>query len=554
MNAKEYDYIIVGSGSAGSVVASRLAVDPTVRILVLESGGRDRNFWLKLPIGYFRTIYDPRFSRVFDTEPSEGDGNRGIVWPRGRVVGGSSSINGLIYIRGQRDDFDGWAQSGAVGWSYDDVLPCFRDIETYSGGDDLYHGRHGPLSVSDLRNANPACAAWLCAAQEYGLPANPDFNAESTYGVGSYQLSISRRLRASSATAFLHPAIARGNVDLATGAHVTRVLIERGRAVGVEWVAKGEKLTAHASAEVILSAGALQSPQILQLSGIGPAALLARHGVPVVVNAPEVGANLQDHYQMRLIVRLKKRWSLNDEVRSPFKLAKMVSDWLFRGNGPLTVGAGQIGGGACTKFADPGRPDVQFNVMPLSVDRPGTPLHSYSGFTASVWQCHPASRGVVEIRSADPFEQPRIAPRYFECKHDRQVAVEGVKILRAIHGQPSFRDLLDREVVPGPERASDADLWEAIRTQGGTVFHPVGTCRMGSDDRSVVDPALRVRGVEGLRVVDASVMPKITAANTNAATLMIGEKGARLIRGEAAAAPTRLQATGASSSLPPTRK
>lgn len=526
-----FDYIIIGSGTAGSTLAARLSEDAAVRILVLESGGADRGFWLKLPVGYYKSIYDKRVSHLYKGENDPGISGRQMDCPRGHVVGGSSSINGLIYIRGQHADFDDWSALGAEGWSFNEVLPHFRAIETYSGQPSQYRGAHGPLQVCDLRNDNPACHDWLRAAHAHGLPQNADFNGESAFGVGGYQLTLRGRWRDSAATAFLHPALKRPNLMLETGARVTEITFDGLRASGVRYIQNGITREMTADCEVILCCGSVQTPQLLQLSGIGPARLLREHGIPVRADAPEVGENLQDHLQMRTIVELDERGDLlNDQVRNPVSLAKMGLQWLFQSRGPLTVGAGQVGGAVCTKYAENGRPDIQLFVMPLSVDKPGKPLHRYSGFTTSFWQCHPESRGSIHIASSDPFRDPRICTNYLSAEKDQKVVVEGIRMVRELYNRPEFRHRWQREVVPGAKNQSDSEVLAAVRQMAGTVYHLVGTARMGSDARAVVDPELRVNGVEGLRVVDASVMPKITSANTNAPTFMIAEKAAAMIR------------------------
>lgn len=531
MRASGYDYIVVGAGSAGSLLANRLSANPCHRVLLLEAGGWDEGFWMRLPVGYYRNLTDKRFVRDFATDPGWGTAGRTINWPRGRVMGGSSSVNGLVFIRGQAEDFDDWVQLGAVGWGSHDVLPFFKKLERYDGPADDFRGKTGDLTVSSLRSLHPWCEAWLVAAERYGLPCNPDFNGATTYGVGRYQLSVGARWRASGSRAFIHPALRRPNLTIVTGALVSRVLVRSRRAIGVEWVRGGVTQSAHCDGEVVLCAGAVQSPQILQLSGIGPAQVLRSQRVSVAIDAQEVGANLQDHFQVRTVLKCREKRSLNNLPRQPIGMVRAALQWAFTGTGPLMAAAGQVGGAVCSKYAINGRPDIQIAALPASLDRPGQPMHKFPGFTAVAWQCHPVSRGTICIESADPTRSPRISPNYLADDMDRKLVVASLEVLREIHHQSVFRGLWEEEVTPGLGHATSAQLLDYARLTGGTVFHPVGTCRMGSDDTAVVDSDLRVNGIERLRVADASVMPKITSANTNAPCYMIAEVAAdRILR------------------------
>lgn len=533
--ADEFDFIVVGAGSAGATLAGRLSEDPSCRVLLLEAGPPDRSLWIHLPIGYGKTMWDPRVNWCFQTDPDPNMNGRRIYWPRGKTLGGSSSINGLIYIRGQREDYDHWAALGNEGWSFEDVLPYFRKAEGNQRGDSRFHGANGPLKVSDIGDRHELIEAFISGAEQVGVPRTDDFNGEVQEGAGYYQLTTHKGWRCSSAKAYLTPARRRPNLRIETDAQATGILMDGRRAVGVSYRQGGVVKAARARAEVLLAAGALQSPQLMQLSGIGPAGLLTRFGIPVVHALPGVGENLQDHLQVRLSYECSKPITTNDDLNSLLGKTRLGLQWLLKRSGPLAVGINQ---GGCfmraLRHAD-GRyatqtPDIQFHVATLSADMAGGRVHPYSGFTFSVCQLRPESRGHVCIRSTDPFEPPEMQPNYLSTELDRSTAVAGVKAARAIAATAAMRPYVKREVKPGPEADDDAALLEFCRNNGATIFHPSGTTKMGSDPMAVVDARLRVRGVAGLRVVDCSAMPTLVSGNTNAAAIMMAEKAVDMIR------------------------
>ncbi|MET3479176.1 GMC family oxidoreductase [Variovorax atrisoli] len=542
MPEEEFDYIVVGAGSAGCVLAGRLSEDPATRVLLLEAGPADRSLWIHLPIGYGKTMWSPTYNWRFETDPDPNMNGRRIYWPRGKTLGGSSSINGLIYIRGQREDYDHWAALGNPGWSYDEVLPYFIRSEGNQRGGDAFHGGEGPLRVSDITAKHELIEAFIDGAGQTGVPRTDDFNGAEQEGAGYYQLTTHRGWRCSTAKAYLTPAVKRRpNLRIETEAMAGRLLFDGTRAAGVTYRQGGELKTARCRGEVLLSAGSLQSPQLLQLSGIGPRALLDRFGIPVQHELPGVGENLQDHLQIRLGYECSKPITTNDQLNSWFGQMGMGLEWLLHRTGPLAVGINQ---GGCfmraLKDAE-GRPvaatpDIQFHVATLSADMAGGKVHPYSGFTMSVCQLRPESRGHVRIRSLDAAEPPEMQPNYLSTELDRATTVAGVKAARAIADSPAMRPYVKREVKPGPGAVSDADLLEFCRNNGATIFHPTGTCRMGSDALAVVDARLRVHGVAGLRVIDCSAMPTLVSGNTNAPAVMMAEKAVDLIREDARAA------------------
>jgi choline dehydrogenase len=530
-----FDYIIVGAGSAGCVLANRLSANGRHSVLLLEAGPKDNNIWIHVPLGYGKLFKDTTVNWMYQTEPEPGLNGRQVFQPRGKVLGGSSSINGLLYVRGQREDFDRWRQQGNTGWGYDDVLPYFKQAESQQRGADDFHGAGGPLPVSDPRQADPLSEAFIAAATEVGIPANPDFNGASQEGAGMFQMTTRRGRRASTAVSYLRPALGRGNLQVETSVLAERIVFEERRAKAVTYRKNGALHTARARKEILVSSGAYNSPQLLQLSGVGPATLLRQHGIDVVLDAPGVGADLQDHMQVRIVMRCAQPITLNDIVNHPVRRILTGLRYAAFRTGPLTIAAGTAGAFFKTnpRLASP---DIQVHFLPFSTDKMGEKLHPYSAFSASVCQLRPESRGSLRIRSADPTMPPEIRINYLATEVDRTTNVEGLKILRKILHAPALRPYVINEAEPGPAIASDADLLSYCRQRGSTIYHPTSTCRMGNDPLAVVDQRLRVRGLDGLRVIDGSVMPDLVSGNTNAAIIMIAEKASQMILQDAASA------------------
>ena len=524
----EFDYVIVGAGSAGCVLANRLSADGRHSVLLLEAGPKDTNLWIHVPLGYGRLFKEKTVNWMYQTEPEPGLDGRTVFQPRGKVLGGSSSINGLLYVRGQHEDYDRWRQRGNLGWGYDDVLPYFKKAENQARGADEFHGAGGPLPVSNLSHADPLSAAFIEAAAQTGIPKNADFNGATQEGAGYFQTTTRYGRRASTAVAYLRPAKSRTNLHIETSALAQRILFEGRRAVAVEYRKQGSLRTARARKEILVSSGAYNSPQLLQLSGVGPAELLRQHGIDVVLDAAGVGHDLQDHMQVRVVMRCTQRITLNDVVNSPARKVLAGLRYAAFRTGPLSIAAGTSGAFFKTN-PRLSTPDVQIHFLPFSTDKMGEKLHPFSGFTASVCQLRPESRGSLRIRSADPSAPPEIRINYLATETDRTTNVEGLKILRRILRAPALKPYVVDEVDPGAKVSTDEELLSYCRQRGSTIYHPTSTCRMGSDPLAVVDQRLRVRGLDGLRVVDASVMPDLVSGNTNAAIIMIAEKASDMI-------------------------
>jgi choline dehydrogenase len=530
-----FDYIIVGAGTAGCVLANRLSADPQASVLLLEAGGKDNYFWIDIPVGYLYTINNPRTDWCYKIEPDPGLNGRSIGYARGRVLGGCSSINAMIYMRGQRSDYDHWAALGNRGWSWDEVLPYFKRTEDYQHGADELHGAGGELRVEERRVSWEILDAWRDAAEQCGIPKIAEFNRGDNFGTAYFQVNQRRGVRWSGTKAFLRPVMQRPNLTVLTDAHVNRVRIDTAggarRATGIDVRHAGSERSISAHREVILAAGAIGSPQLLQLSGIGPGALLQRVGVPVVHDLQGVGENLHDHLQIRLMYKVSGCRTLNERANSLLGKAAMGLEYLLFRTGPLTMPPSQLGAFARSDPAQPSA-NIEWHVQPLTLDKFGAPLHPFPAITPSVCNLRPSSRGHVRIKSPDAQDYPAITLNYLSTPDDQAVAVSSMHFTRRIMAAPALAKYRPEEFKPGGQAQTDEALLRAAGDLATTIFHPVGTCKMGRDPMAVVDDRLRVHGIDGLRVIDASVMPRIPSGNTNAPTIVIADKGAEFVLGK----------------------